>query len=404
MNAELGRRAAFTFGALLVYRIGAYIPLPGTDVAAWSRVSGYHSRDILFGLYDLPSAGTARQVAIFALGVLPYVTAAVLMQFATIASSRLRGLRDAGERGRGKIAAYTLYLTIVLTAFQGFGLAHAIQDVGGLVAEPGLVFELTTMFSLTAGTVLLVWLSHQITARGLGNGLVLILAIGLLVDLPANVAVVWEKARQGYLSFDVILAAALLAAGMTALIVFVEAARRKIRVDYAARNLGGHSLNAVTTPLALKLNNAGIIPTVLAGWCISLPIIGLSFALGPGSHALLAQFQHGRPLFMVVYCLLIVLFTLFYTAFLINPETASDTLKQHGGAVPGVAPGEATAGHLDGVLSRVTMIGALYLAFVFVLPELLIVYAGVPFYLGGVSLLIVVCATMDVGTQLRQES
>ena len=339
MNAELGRRAAFTLGALLVYRIGAYIPLPGTDVAAWSRVSGYHSRDILFGLYDLPSAGTARQVAIFALGVLPYVTAAVLMQFATIASSRLRGLRDAGERGRGKIAAYTLYLTIVLTAFQGFGLAHAIQDVGGLVAEPGLVFELTTMFSLTAGTVLLVWLSHQITARGLGNGLVLILAIGLLVDLPANVAVVWEKARQGYLSFDVILAAALLAAGMTALIVFVEAARREDPGGLCgAQILGGHSLNAVTTPLDLKLNNAGIIPTVLAGWCISLPIIGLSFALGPGSHALLAQFQHGRPLFMVVYCVLIVLFTLFYTAFLINPETASDTLKQHGGAVPESRP------------------------------------------------------------------
>jgi preprotein translocase subunit SecY len=366
-------------------------------------VSGAHARDI-FGLADLPSGGTARHLAVFALGLLPYVTAAVLVQFAAMVSSRLRALRGAGERGRVKIAAYTLYLTILLAAFQSYGLAQAIERVQGLVAQPGLIFELTTMFTLTAGTVLLVWLSNQITARGVGNGLVLFLAIGLLVEFPANIAFALERARQGYISFDIIGVAAVLAAAVTVLIVLVESARRRIPVVYPARNIGGVTVEGRTAELSLKLNNAGIIPTVLAGWCIFLPVVALNYALGPGPHPILAQFQHGRPLFMLVYFLLILLLSLFYTAFLIDPEEAGDTLDRHGGALPGVAPGERTAGYIDSVLSRITLVGAIYLALLFILPELLIVYLGVPFYLGGVSLLVVVCAIMDIGAQIRQDT
>ena len=401
MTADLGRRAAFTLGALLVYRIGAYIPLPGTDVAAWAKITGYHSRDILFGLIDLPSAGTARHLAIFALGITPYITAAILIRIGCMAWSRLGNLSAAGARGRDKIAIYTLYLTLILAAFQAYGLAHAIEGVRGLVPEPGLVFELTTAVTLTAGTVFLVWLCNQITARGIGNGLVLILAVGLIVDFPAVVAVELDRARQGIVSMDKVAVAALLAVAVTVLIVFVEGARRAIPVEFPEQSLGGHRIESRTSPLMLKINSAGLIPVVLAGWVIGIVIAGVVVA-GGGKSAVIRELGHGHPLFMIVFGVLVVLLTLFYTAFLIDPEKASDTLKTFGGAVRGVTPGEPTADYIDNVLSRVTLVGAVYLVLVFIVPELLIVYAGLPVYLGGAAFLIVICATMDIGTQFRQ--
>ncbi len=402
MNPELARRVAFTLGALLVFRIGAYIPLPGTDVAAWSRIPGYHSRDILFGLFDLPSGGTARHLAIFALGITPYIIAAILIRIGCMVWSRLRDLTAAGARGRDKIAAYTLYLTLILAAFQAYGMAHAIERVRGIVPEPGLVFELTTVVSLTAGTVFLVWLCNQITARGIGNGLVLILAVGLVVDFPTVVAIELERARQGIVSTDKVAVAALLAVAVTALIVFVESARRAIPVEFAEQSLGGHRIESGTSQLMLKINSAGLIPTVLAGWLISIVVAGIVVAGGARS-SIVHALGHGQPMFMIVFGVLVVLLTLFYTAFLINPEKASNTLKTLGGVIPGVTPGEPTADYIDFVLSRVTLVGAIYLVLVFVVPELLIVYAGVPVYLGGTAFLIVVCATMDIGTQLRKE-
>jgi preprotein translocase subunit SecY len=402
MNPELARRVAFTLGALLIFRIGAYIPLPGTDVAAWSHITGYHSRDILFGLFDLPSAGTARHLAVFALGITPYIAAAILIRIGCMVWSRLRNLSAAGARGRDKIAAYTLYLTLILAGFQAYGLAHAIERVRGVVPEPGPVFELTTVVSLVAGTVFLVWLSNQITARGIGNGLVLILAVGLVVDFPAVVAVELERARQGIVSTDKIAVAALLAVAVTALIVFVEGARRAIPVEFAEQSLGGHKIESRTSPLILKLNSAGLIPTVLAGWLISIVVAGIIVAGGPRS-PIVHELGHGHPLFMIVFGVLVVLLTLFYTAFLIDPEKVSNTLKTLGGVIRGVTPGEPTADYIDFVVSRVTLVGAFYLVLVFVVPELLIVYAGVPVYLGGAAFLIVVCATMDIGTQIRQE-
>jgi preprotein translocase subunit SecY len=402
MNAELGRRAAFTLGALLVYRFGAYIPLPGTDVAALSKIAGYHSRDIIFGLFDLPSAGTARHLAIFALGITPYIAAAILIRIGCMLWSRLRNLSAAGAPGRDKIAAYTLYLTLILAAFQAYGLAHAIEGVGGVVPEPGLVFELTTVVSLTAGTVFLVWLCNQITARGIGNGLVLILAVGLVVEFPAVIGFEFDRGRQGIVSVDKIAIAALLAVAVTVLIVLVEGARRAIPVEFPQQSLGGRRIEGRTSQLMLKINSAGLIPVVLAGWLIGIAIAGIVVA-GGASSPIIHELGHGHPLFMAVFGVLVVLLTLFYTAFLIDPEKASETLKTLGGTVRGVTPGEPTADYIDNVLSRVTLFGAVYLALVFIVPELLIVYAGVPFYLGGTAFLIVVCATLDIGTQLRQE-
>jgi preprotein translocase subunit SecY len=395
MRPEFARRIAFTLGALLVFRIGAYIPLPGTDAAAWGRATGYHSHDFLFGLVDLPSGGSARHFAIFALGIIPYFTAALLIQLAAMGSQRLRALVASGDRGRGKVAAYTLYLTIALTAFQAFGVSHGLESLPGLVAQPGPLFELTTVLSLTAGTMLLVWLCNQITARGVGNGLVLILAVGLLVDLPANLAVAVIRAREGYMSTDAVVAAAILGFIFTVFIVVVEGARRHIAIDYPQNK---------SARLALKLNSAGLIPTILGSWFIFVPAAALTVALGPTSGGGVFHYvQHGRPLFMIFYAILIVVFTLFYTAFLIDPEKASETLKKFGATVRGIAPGEATAGHIDYVLSRITVVGALYLAVVFIVPELLIVYFGVPFYLGGAAYLIIVCAVMDLAAQVRQD-
>jgi preprotein translocase subunit SecY len=400
MRWELGRRIAFTLGALLVYRIGAYIPLPGTDVAAWAHSVGAHTRGI-FGVIDMPAGAPARHFAIFALGILPYITAAILVQLACIGSSRLRALNEAGDRGRDKIVAITLYLTTFLAAFQAYGIAHGLEQLRGLVPQPGLGFELTTVLTLTAGTMLLIWLSNQITARGIGNGLALILAVGLMVDLPENVAVAIERGRQGYISVNLFAIAAILAMVVTAFIVFIEGARRVIAVDYPQQTIGGKTLESRSGNLMFKLNSAGMIPTVYGGWLILIVAFGVIFGAGADS-ALLPQLGHGHPLFMILFSVLIILLTLFYTAFLVDPEKASEQLKAFGGVVRGVMPGEPTAAYLDSVISRVTLVGAVYLALVFVVPEILIVYYGLPFYLGGAAFLIVVCAALDIGAQLKQ--
>jgi preprotein translocase subunit SecY len=406
MSLELGRRIAFTLGALLVYRIGTHIPLPGIDIAVWMKIFGAKSGGVL-DMFDLSAGGSVRRLAIFALGILPYITAAVLLQLAALGSSRLRALRNQGYRGRKTILAYTRTLTLALAAFQAYGIAVALESVDGVVVDPGLLFKLSTVFTLTAGTMLLVWLADQITARGIGNGIALILAVGLVTELPFALVSEFANVNRATVSPDMIAGAAILAAAITALIAFVEGARRRIPVEFPKREVGGRAVENLSAPLALKLNNAGLIPTLLASWFIVLPAAAVSFGLGSHSgwgSAILQQLGHGRPLFMILYAALIVLFTLFYTAFLIDPEKASETLKMLGGAVRGVEPGEPTAAYFDYVLSRITLVGAIYLAFVFIIPELLIVYFGVPFYLGGQSLLIVVCAVMDIGAQFKQEA
>ena len=401
MNSELVRRIAFTLGALLVYRIGAYIPLPGTDVATWSQLSGLHTRG-LFGVIDMPAGPPARHFAIFALGVLPYVTAAIFMQIAAMGSRRLRALGASGDRGREKVVAYTLCLTVVLTAFQAFGLAQGLEGLHGLVPQPGPLFRLTTVLTLTAGTMVLIWLSNQITARGIGNGLALILAVGLMVDLPEIFALAVQRSRMGYISTNMIVVAVALAMVVTLLVVVVESARRVVVVDYPSQTIGGTTLESRSAKLALKLNSAGLIPSVFAGWIVAILAFGILVGVGPDSAAIVRQLGHGHPLFWILFGVLVLLLALFYTAFLTDPDQASEKLKMYGGVLRGVMPGEETANYLDNVISRITLVGAAYLVLVFVLPEILIVYFGLPLYLGGASFLIVVCAVLDIGAQVKQ--
>ncbi len=401
MSSELARRIAFTFGALFVFRFGAYIPLPGTDVSAWSSLSGLHTRRI-FDLIDMPAGASARHFAIFALGILPYITAAILMQLASIGSRRLRALSEGGERGRETLATCTLYLAIALAAFQALGVAQGLEGLRGLVPQPGVLFKLTTVLTLTAGTMLLIWLSNQITVRGIGNGLVLILAVGLVIDLPENLAVGMERARMGYVSTNMIVIALVVAIVVTTLIVFFEGARRVIAVDFPQQTIGGKMRESLSASLILKVNNAGLIPPVFASWLIVILAFGLIFSVGAES-PLIRELGHGHPLFMVLFSALVVSITLFYTAFLIDPDKVSEQLKVFGGVVRGVAPGEPTADYIDNVLSRVTMLGSVYLTLLFIVPEILIVYFGLPFYLGGAPFLIVVCAALDIGAQLKQE-
>ena len=400
MSSELARRIAMTLGVLLVFRIGAYIPLPGIDIGTWSRLSGLHSPGT-FGFGDLPSGLAARHLAIFALGILPYITAAILIQAVSIGSRRLRALSEAGDGGRQKIAAYTIYLTILLAAFQAYGVAEGLEGLRGLVPEPGALFRLTTVLTLTAGTLLLVWLSNQITLRGIGNGLALILAVGLLIDLPANVAGAIDRARMGYTPVNLVGIGVVMAIIVITLIVVFEGARRVIALDFPQQTIGGTALESRSGTLMLKVNNAGMIPTVFSGWLIVIFAFGVIFGIGADS-PLLRELGHGHPLFMISFSVLVVLLTLFYTASLIDPDKVSAQLKAFGAAVRGVAPGEATADYIDNVVSRITVLGAVYLALVFVLPEILIVYFGLPFFLGGAPFLIVVCAVLDIGSQFKQ--
>ena len=292
---------------------------------------------------------------------------------------------------------------MAMAAFQAYGVARGLEGLRGLVAQPGLVFEISTMLTLTAGTMLLVWLANQITGRGIGNGLVLVLAVGFLINLPEIAAVAMERARMGIISVNMITFGAALAVAITAIIVLVERAQRTVVIEFPQQTIGGTTLENRSADLAFKLNNAGLVPTVLAGWLIAILVLGIFVGAGADS-TLLRQFGHGHPLFMIVFSVLVVLFALFYTAFVIDPDKASETLRTCGGVIPGIAPGEATAAYLDNVLSRITLVGAIYLALVFVVPEILIVTLGVPFYLGGASMLVIVCAALDIGAQFKQEA
>ncbi len=378
---------------------------PGIDNAVWTRIFESQAGG-LPGLFDAPSGGSIGRLAIFALGILPYVTAALLLQLAAIGLSSVRTLSERGYLGLKTLRAYTRYLTLALAASQGYGIAQGLESIRGVVATPGPLFTLSTVLTLTAGTMLVVWIADQITERGIGNGIALILAVGFAVELPSTIASAFVGVNHGSVSPNIIAVSAVLAAAIIALIVLVEGARRQISVDYAKREIGGRSIEAVSAPLALKVNNAGgIMPAFLANWIILLPAAVAIYAFGADSALgsfILNHLQHGRPVFMILFWLMIVAFTLFYTAFLLDPEKVSQTLKAHGGTFRGIEPGESTAAYFDDVVSRITTFAGFYLAFVFIIPELLAVYFHVPFYLGGQAFLIVVCAVLDIGAYKQQ--
>jgi preprotein translocase subunit SecY len=400
---ELKKRIWFTLGALFVYRLGTYIPLPGIDPAAWEQIFRTNSGGIL-GMFNMFAGGGIHRMAIFALNIMPYISASIIIQLMTTVSPELERLKKEGEQGRKVMNQYTRYLTVGLAAVQSYGIAVGLEGFGQTVAAPGFFFRISTVITLTGGTMFLMWLGEQVTSRGIGNGISLIILSGIVAELPSAIAGTLELGRQGALSTGLILVVLAMAVAVIAFIVFMERAQRRLLIQYPKRQVGNRMFEGQSSHLPLKLNTSGVIPPIFASSLLLLPTTVANFNAGQIPDwlaAITAQLGHGRPLFLVFYVGLIVFFAFFYTAIVFNPTETADNLKKHGGFIPGIRPGERTAEYIDYVLSRITVIGAAYLAVVCVLPEILISYAAVPFYFGGTSLLIVVSVTMDTVAQIQ---
>ena len=400
---ELKKRIWFTLGALLVYRLGTYIPLPGIDPQAVADLFRQQQSGIL-GLFNMFSGGAVGRMAIFALNIMPYISASIIIQLMTTVSPHLEQLKKEGEQGRKQINQYTRYGTVALAALQGYGIAVGLESATNVVSDPGWFFRLTTVITLVGGTVFLMWLGEQITARGIGNGISLIIFAGIVAELPSAIVGMLELGRQGALSTYLILSIILMAIAVIAIIVFVERAQRRLVVQYPKRQQGNKMYQGDSSHLPLKLNTAGVIPPIFASSLLLLPITVANFSSGSGPEwltTITALLGRGQPLFLLLYIGGIVFFAFFYTAIVFNPKDTADNLKKYGGFIPGIRPGERTAEYIDYVLTRVTCIGALYLALVCLLPEMLVSYAAVPFYFGGTSLLIVVSVTMDTVAQVQ---
>lgn len=403
MSFDLGRRIALTVAALLIYRIGTYIPLPGINLEAWHQLFQRRPGGLL-EFANMVSGGAIARISIFALNVAPYITAAILMQLAIMFTPQVAAVNARGDAGRRTIIRWTIVLAILLSAAQAFGLAGALENASSLVAAPGLVFRLTVVASLVGGTVFLIWLCEVITQRGIGNGLVLLLFIGIVTEVPATIARTLALERGGRMSDAAVAALAVLAVALIGVIVVMELARRHVPVEYRSRATSDRSLPSIAGDVPLKINTAGIIPFVLASWLLAVLVI-IADAAGGFSEGwvnwITEHFAPGHVGYMFYIVVAILVLTLVYTAFVLDPLDAAEKLRRFGGVIPGVAPGEATAAHMDFVVSRTAALGAIYLAFVCVLPELLFVYARVPFYFGGVSALIVVGVVLDIYAQVR---
>ncbi len=400
---ELKKRIWFTLGALLIYRLGTYIPLPGIDPGQWEQIFRTQAGGIL-GMFNMFAGGGIHRMAIFALNIMPYISASIIIQLMTTVSPTLEALKKEGEAGRKVINQYTRYLTVFLAAFQAYGIAIGLESAGTVVTDPGAFFRISTVITLTGGTVFLMWLGEQITSRGVGNGISLIIFAGIIAELPSAIAGMLELGRQGALSTALILMIIAMAIAVIAFIVFMERAQRRLLIQYPKRQVGNRMFEGQSSHLPLKLNTAGVIPPIFASSLLLLPTTVANFNAGQGPEwmtLITTQLGHGQPLFLVLYISLIVFFCFFYTAIVFNPTETADNLKKHGGFIPGIRPGERTAEYIDYVLSRITVVGAAYLALVCLLPEILISQAAVPFYFGGTSLLIVVSVTMDTVAQVQ---
>lgn len=401
MTSELKRRIAFTLGALLVYRLGLFIPLPGIDLSVWTQIFRAQSGGVLGNLFW---GGGLHRLAIFALNIMPYISAAVILQLATIISRKFAALKKQGERGRQIIDRRTRYLTVLLAALQASAVAVALEGVAGLVAYPAWLFVMSTVITLTGGTMSLVWLSEQISLRGIGNGVALILVAGIVTELPGTIAGTLELGRQGLLSGSLLVALLMMVVAVTGFIALMQRAQRRFLIQYPERRVGPHMIEGRSSYLTLRLNTAGVIPVVLASWLLLVPIAFAIFSAGQGPGwltTIATRLEHGRPLYLILYAILIVLCTFFYTAFVFDPEETAESLKGRGGFIQGIEPGEATAEHIDYVVSRTAVIGSAYLALVCLIPEVLISSAAVPFYFGGTSLLIVVSTILDLEAQIQ---
>ncbi|TPI33209.1 preprotein translocase subunit SecY [Mesorhizobium sp. B3-1-6] len=401
---DLKKRIWFTIGALLVYRLGTYIPLPGINPDAFAQAFSSQSKGVL-GMFNMFAGGAVQRMAIFALGIMPYISASIIMQLMTSVIPSLETLKKEGEQGRKIINQYTRYGTVLLALVQAYGISVGLEGGNGIVNDPGMFFRISTVVTLVGGTMFLMWLGEQITARGIGNGISLIIFSGIVAGLPRAISGTLELGRTGALSTGLILAIIVLAIIVIALIVFFERAQRRLLIQYPKRQVGNRMFQGDTSHLPLKLNTSGVIPPIFASSLLLLPatVAGFSQAtnLPAWASTILASLGHGQPLYMIFYAGMIVFFAFFYTAIVFNPKDTADQLKKHSGFIPGYRPGERTADYIDYVLTRITVIGAIYLVLVCLLPEFLISATGVPFYLGGTSLLIVVSVTLDTVAQIQ---
>jgi preprotein translocase subunit SecY len=398
---ELKKRIWFTLGALIIYRLGTYIPLPGIDPAAFEANFTGNKQGVL-ELFNMFSGGAVQRMAIFALNIMPYISASIIIQLLTSVFPTLEALKKEGESGRKVINQYTRYLTVVLAAFQAYGISVGLESQAGVVSEPGFFFRLSTVITLMGGTMFLMWLGEQITSRGIGNGSSLIIFAGIVAAFPAAIVNTLELGRQGAISTGLIITVMVMSIGVIAFIVFMERAQRRLLITYPKRQQGNKVYEGQTSFLPLKLNTSGVIPPIFASSLLLLPTTIANFSQNQtGIVGIISTYLgHGRPLYLVSYVALIVFFAFFYTAIVFNPVETADNLKKHGGFIPGIRPGERTAQYIDAILMRITVIGAAYLAMICLLPEMLISYAALPFYFGGTSLLIVVSVTMDTVAQI----
>jgi len=404
---ELKKRIWFTLGALIVYRIGTYIPIPGIDANVLNEFFEAQSGGLL-GMLNMFAGGAIGRMTIFALNVMPYISAAIIIQLMTAISPSMEQLKKEGESGRKKINQYTRYLTVLLAIVQGYGLAVGLEGISGsqgpAVANPGLFFRASTVITIVGGVMFLMWLGEQITARGVGNGISLIIFAGIVAQLPVTIAQILELGATGAISTLTVLGIIIMSVAVIGFIVFMERARRRVVVQYPKRVVGNRQFGGESSYLPLKLNTAGVIPPIFASSLLLLPatLIGFSGDQSSGFAQIFASYlQHGQPLFMLLYAALIIFFCFFYTAIVFNPEETADNLKRYGGFVPGYRPGKATANYLDYVLTRLTFVGAFYLALVCLIPEFLIARSAIPIAFGGTSLLIVVTVTMDTVEQIN---
>ncbi len=399
----LKKRILFTLGALLVYRLGTYIPLPGINPQALAQAFNANSSGLI-GMFNMFSGGAVSRMAIFALGIMPYISSSIIMQLMTSIVPTLEQLKKEGEQGRKVINQYTRYGTVILSVLQAYGIAVGLEGATNVVLDPGMFFRITTVVTLTGGTIFLMWLGEQITSRGIGNGISLIIFSGIVANLPHAITGTLELGREGALSTALILAVAIVAILVIAVIVFVERAQRRLLIQYPKRQVGNRMFQGDSSHLPLKINTSGVIPPIFASSLLLLPVTLANFSAGQGPSwltTITAMIGHGQPLYMLFYAGMIVFFSFFYTAVVFNPTDTADNLKKHGGFIPGIRPGAKTAEYIDYVLTRITVLGAIYLVAVCLLPEILISYTGVPFYFGGTSLLIVVSVTMDTVAQVQ---
>ena len=401
-SKDLKNRILFTIFILVIYRLGTFVPLPGIDPGQLQSLMEGNQKGLL-GMFNVFAGGAVSRMAIFALGIMPYISSSIIVQLLTGVSDYFKNLKSQGETGRKKISQITRYGTVLLGTVQGYGLSVGLESSANLVINPGMVFKITTVTTIVAGTIFLMWLGEQITQRGIGNGISLIIFSGIVAEIPRALVTTFELGRTGAISTLMIIAIFILLVLTIMFIVFMERALRKILINYPKRQMGNKMYGGDSSHLPLKINNAGVIPAIFASALLLLPITFSNFNISNNETFLniTSFFSQGQPLYMLLYASGIIFFTFFYTSITFNPNETAENLRKYGGFIPGIRPGESTALYIDNILTKLTTIGALYLTLVCLMPEFLIANYPIPFYLGGTSILIVVVVAIDTVTQVQ---